>query len=285
MPFPTDESSLAGHQATCAHALTALTHLARLALHLAAFLFGVAATALTDFTAEALAISAEAGADAVNTSDSSGAFGVVVCFAIAVVVKAIAHFRRGLTPQAAGPLALDTTIHAGATSGFAGANQVFVHLTVAVIILSVAGFKGNGVFVGAVSPLSILTHLTSLAAGSRTSANVAVFARAGLVFAIAIVVDFVSTNLFGRQHFALAGLWPLTVDTDLGTGAACPHVASVGWTRVARANFSIFTRATDIIDLAIAVVVFAIADLFLRLRRGAVAPLSIHAAFGSGSTR
>lgn len=98
MPFPTDESSLAGHQATCAHALTALTHLARLALHLAAFLFGVAATALTDFTAEALAISAEAGADAVNTSDSSGAFGVVVCFAIAVVVQAIAYFRRGLTP-------------------------------------------------------------------------------------------------------------------------------------------------------------------------------------------
>ena len=130
--------------------------------------------------------------------------------AVAVVIDVIAaDLGDRLTGAARRPCACATFFGASAASGGTSAGKIFIHLTIAIVVESIADLDAWGDLALAGAPSSILAELFAsltdtasccTAGACVTGAALAVLAGASAAFinlAIAIVVDAISTDLSG----------------------------------------------------------------------------------------
>ncbi len=208
----------------------------------AAFAFFAGRSAFAGFT------------ETVVTDESTGTFGgagfdafsvdalsvltdrAVVDFAIAVVVESIADFGLGLGSGTSRPVATNTGLYTLAALGRTLAGQTLVDFAVAIVVFAIAIF-GFCAWCGTSAPFSSRTRLDASAASGRTIACQTVVDLAVAVVVLVVANFWAGGNIGGA--FA-----PLTSNTFAFTGAAL-SLAGV----------------FKVVDHAVTIVVFAVADL------------------------
>jgi hypothetical protein len=165
--------------------------------------------------------------------------GIVVDFAVTVVIATIADLLSRLRSRTRRPVALYASLGAGATSRFARPGDAFVDFSVAIIVFVVADFLGCVLF-GTADPLAFDTRGFlgfSATLGGRAIAGQTIVDNA-ITIIVFVIADFFS--LGGRGTASTPGAFI----ADFGAGTTS-SLAGFG---------DIF------VDQAIAVVVFVVAD-------------------------
>ena len=197
--------------------------------------------------------------------------GEVVDLAIAIIVDAVADLGGSGSSITSEPLAERTNFFACVTTTLTGAADIVIDASVAIVVLVVASLSAGEAlavtrfpFSGSIAGLTAcfaMAHALGIARAAVTIAALVGGTFAAFVdISVAIVVDAIAADLcFGQT--GITG-FKLAVDADLIAKAA-----------------SCLTAALDfIVDLAVAIVVFAVALLDLRkLLLGAFCPHAIDA--------
>jgi hypothetical protein len=195
--------------------------------------------------------------------------GEIIDLAIAIIVDAVADLRRGGRSVTSEPLTERTNFFACITTALTGAADIVIDKPVAIVVLVAACLGAGKALTCAGFPFSSgiagLTACFAMAyALGIAGAAVTIAALVGGTFAtfvdgsVAIVVDAIAADLcFGQT--GVTG-FKLTIDADL----------------IAKAAGCLAAAFDFIIDLAVAIVVFAVALLNLRkLLLGAFCPNAI----------
>jgi len=285
LAFPTSESCGALEDAACVDANAALAELAVFASDICTRSFGNTDAVGADFSCGTFSVSASIGALSVSASCTVGALYAFVHFSVAVVVESIADLSFGLAGEAGAEFAAFALLDARSASGGARADQVFVDQAVAVVVFAVAdldsGFEGSDTKL----PVAVDALLFSGVTKGLASAFFAFFALCSAIFvdlAVAIVVCVVAAKLFfGGFAFTDASA-PYTVCAGLFASLARSDAFGACGAAITRAFGLVVAFAIFVfVDLAVAIVVFAVANFGGRFRGGAFAPCAVGAVFES----
>jgi hypothetical protein len=127
----------------------------------------------------------------------------------------------------------------------------------------------------------------SSAACSLTGSRFTIFAHgftALIDLAIAIVIDIVPTDLLSRRNLSLTYLFPFAFNTTLNTGLTSSYAFGLWLSRVTSASLADQTITADLIDQAVAIVIYAVADLWLRHGSRTIKPLPVLASLYAFAT-
>tara|TARA_B100001989_G_scaffold252482_1_gene234696 strand:+ start:11987 stop:13126 length:1140 start_codon:yes stop_codon:yes gene_type:complete len=202
----------------------------------------------------------------------AGDIGVDV--SITIIIDPIAHFLFGFLCVTGAPCALLTALNTLTTFAFAGTDELFVDLTIAVVVFSITDFGGWENVGDTWLPGIIFTGLFASTTCSGAGLRFAFFA--GLVAAIidcaiAVFVFSVVTDLRFGQDLVLTGLAPSACLTGLYTIPTQAFFAGVFGACVARSCLSRETLTCDaIVDFTVTVVIFSVTDFRCGLQRDLV---------------
>ncbi len=288
LPFPTSESSGTLEDVACVEAHAALAGLAVFASDIGTRDLGNTESVFALFANRTFSIATSVGALAVDASRAAWALCAFVDFSVTVVVDTVTDLGFGLTGKTGAFFAAFALLNACAASGGTRADQVFVDKSVAIVVFAVAdlrsGFEGSYTKL----PIAVDALLFSSIAKGLTGAFFAFFALCSAVvvdLAVAIVICVVAAKLFFCGFAFTDTSAPDAVCTGLlacftRADAFCSSGAAVAGASVFVVAFAVFV----FVDLAVAVVVFAIADFGGGFGSRAFAPCAVGAIFKAIAT-